>query len=243
MLLQTSSIKPKHETVMDRNKKKKAIKEPLKANAQKEISVKKMRTMQSIMDAVGRIIEKRGYPGLTIMNIEAEAKQHRKLIYLYFENVDNLIETYIRQKDFWLFATKDFIDRLESGRIQIGKKEITKLLQDQLNTMVDDKVLQGILHWELGKSNDVLETGMKRRVEIGERLFRAVESDFDKKEVDFRAIMSLLIGGVYYISMHSTTISASFCGIDVNQPVGRKRISEALKIVVEWIYEKAEITS
>lgn len=223
---------------MDRNKQTKPIKEPSKTSKGKqEVSLKKMRTMQSIMDAVGRIIEKRGYPGLTIMNIEAEAKQHRRLIYLYFGNIDNLIETYIRQKDFWLFATQDFIKQLKSDSLQIDKKDIVKLLQDQLNTMLDDKVLQGILHWELGKSNEVLRTVMERRIKIGEQLFEAVEPDFENKGVDLRAIMALLIGGVYYISMHSNTTASFFCGIDVNQSDGKKRIANALETIVDWIYE------
>lgn len=227
---------------MDRNKKTKGSKEPSKESKEKQdVSLKKMRTMQSFMDAVGRIIEKRGYPSLTIMNIEAEAKQHRRLIYLYFGNINNLIETYIRQKDFWLFATQDFIKQLENNRLHIKKNDVVKLLQDQLNTMLDDRVLQGILHWELGKSNEVLRTVMERRIKIGEQLFEAVEPGFEDKGVDLRAIMALLIGGVYYISMHSNATASFFCGIDVNQPDGKKRIAAALKTVVDWIYEKAEI--
>lgn len=225
---------------MGENKKTKVTEGSLKAGKRsQDISLKKMKTMQSIMDAVGRIIEKRGYPGLTIMNIEAEAKQHRKLIYLYFGNLNNLIETYIRQKDFWIFATKDFLKQLENDTLHIGKDEIVKLLQDQWSTMLDDKVLQGIIHWELGKSNDVLKKIVDRRTEIGEQLFGAVEPDFEDKNVDLRAILGLLIGGVYYISMHATTTGSTFCGINVNQPEGKERIDTALKTVVEWLYEKA----
>src|SRR5690554_5667765 len=198
---------------MEKNKKTEGGKEPSKTSKEKkEVSLKKMKTMQSLMDAVGRIIEQRGYPGLTIMNIEAEAKQHRRLIYLYFGNVENLIETYIRQKDFWLFATQDLIKQLENEALHIEKNDIVKLLQDQLNTMLHDKVLQGIIHWELGKGNEVLRTVMERRTEISEQLFSAVEPNFKDKGVDLRGILALLIGGVYYISMQSTTTGGFFCG-------------------------------
>ncbi len=227
---------------MEKNKKTEGGKEPSKTiKEKKEVSLKKMKTMQSLMDAVGRIIEQRGYPGLTIMNIEAEAKQHRRLIYLYFGNVENLIETYIRQKDFWLFATQDLIKQLENEALHIEKNDIVKLLQDQLNTMLHDKVLQGIIHWELGKGNEVLRTVMERRTEISEQLFSAVEPNFKDKGVDLRGILALLIGGVYYISMQSTTTGGFFCGIDANQPNGQKQIADALKTVVDWIYEKAEV--
>lgn len=201
---------------------------------------KKIRTMQSIIDAVGKVIEKLGYPGLTITNIETEAKQHRRLIYLYFGNVDNLVETYIRQKDFWGFATKEFIEQLENKSLHIGKTDVVKLLQDQLGTMLEDKILQRIIHWELGENNEMLRKVADRREAIGEQLFGIIEPDFAAKGVDLRAILALLIGGIYYLSIHGSTNGSLFCGIDVNQPEGKERIASTLDTLIEWSYENAK---
>lgn len=209
------------------------------SKANSAMTPKKIRTMQSIVDAVGRVIEKLGYPGLTIMNIEIEAKQHRKLIYLYFGNLDNLVETYIRQKDFWGFATKEFIEQLENETLNFGRADVVKLLQDQLSTMLEDKILQRIIHWELGESNEMLRKVADRREAIGEQLFGVIEPDFMGKGVDLRAIMALLIGGIYYLSIHGTTNGSLFCGIDINQPEGKERIASTLDTLIEWAYEHA----
>ena len=59
----------------------------------------KSRTMTKLIQAVGAVLEKKGYTGLSIANIASTAGVDRKLISVYFGSVDNLIETYIKGKD------------------------------------------------------------------------------------------------------------------------------------------------
>ena len=61
----------------------------------------KAKTKDKLLKAVGNILQKKGFSALNGLRISQEAKLDRKLIYEYFGSVDNLIESYIRDKDFW----------------------------------------------------------------------------------------------------------------------------------------------
>ncbi len=46
-----------------------------------------------MIDAIGKIIREEGYLNLGVNKIAKVAGIHKKLIYRYFDNADNLIET------------------------------------------------------------------------------------------------------------------------------------------------------
>lgn len=201
----------------------------------------KSRTMARMVAAVGKVIQKKGYPGLTAPNIAIAAGVDKKLVWTYFGGIDNLIEEYVRQKDFWKFAAKGYIDDLLKNPEDIGKNEIEGLLQNQLDVLLKDKVLQKIIHWELGETNKMLRKIADRREDIGEQLFSLIMPDFEKSNTDLRARLALLIGGIYYLSLHAKTNGSAFCGIDINEDPGKERIENAIRDIIFEAYEKAGV--
>ena len=67
----------------------------------------KERSKQKLIKAVGIVLKNKGYIGLTATNIAKAAGLSRRLITMYFGSVDELVETYVRNKDFWLAASGD----------------------------------------------------------------------------------------------------------------------------------------
>ncbi len=196
----------------------------------------KARTMRKLIDAVGKVLEEKGYSGLNIANISKEAKVDRKLVYVYFGGIDPLVETYIRDKDFWKNDSKEYITNLMENPAQINKEVVNELLQMQFDTLLDNVELQKIIHWEIGEKNDVLRKIIDEREEIGKTLFEHAEKDFANSDIDLRAIMALQIGGIYYLSLHAKSNGNKFCGIDLNTPEGEKRIEKAIKQVIDLTY-------
>lgn len=143
----------------------------------------KSRTMARLVTAVGKVIQKSGYPGLTASNIASAAALDRKLIWTYFGGVENLVEEFIRQKDFSKQAANSTIAELLKDPKNIGAEEITGLLQHQFDVVLKDKALQKIIHWELGEKNKVLRDLADKREEIGEALFEVILPSFEKSEV------------------------------------------------------------
>jgi AcrR family transcriptional regulator len=58
------------------------------------------KTMLKLINAVGEIIKTEGYTALGVNNIARKAEVNKKLIYRYFDNVNSLIEIYVRGKDY-----------------------------------------------------------------------------------------------------------------------------------------------
>jgi AcrR family transcriptional regulator len=201
----------------------------------------KSRTMARMIAAVGKVLLKKGYPGLTPPNIAIAAGVDKKLVWTYFGGIDNLVEEYILQKDFWKFAEKGYISHLLKEPNNIQKNDISDLLKNQLATVLKDKSLQKIIHWELGENNKMLRKIADKREEIGEQVFSLIMPDFETANVDLRARLALIIGGIYHLSIHAKTNGSTFCGIDLNTDEGQKRIENTIQEIVFEAYDKAGI--
>lgn len=191
----------------------------------------KARTMNKIVNAVGKVLKKHGYPGLSIANIATEAKVDRKLIYTYFENLDNLVETFIQKRDYWKTKAKSTISTLLNQDV-ISQNEMQNLLIGQFDTVMKDEILQRILQWELSEDKDILRKLANSREEIGEQLIQRYEKSFIESNVDIRAVLALQTAGLYYLAMHAQTNGSTFCGLDLNLDVDRERIINALKMIL-----------
>ena len=72
----------------------------------------KERTMARMVASVGKVIQKKGYAGLTAPNIALAAGVNKQLVWTYFGGIDNLVEEYIMQRDFWKSGAKPMIQRI-----------------------------------------------------------------------------------------------------------------------------------
>lgn len=200
----------------------------------------KARTKRKLISAVGKVIQRKGYSGLNVASISKEAGLDRRLVYTYFGSLDNLIETYVKQKDYWSSNVKeDFLASLEDDT-ELKSEDIFNLLQGQFDAVLKDKALQKIIHWELGEKNKMLRKISDNRELLGEELFKRVEPNFAGTDIDIRAILALQIGGLYYLSLHAKANGSLFCGIDINEMEGKERIEKALETVLSLCYQKSE---
>lgn len=200
----------------------------------------KARTMDKLVKAVGKVIQKQGYARLNVANISKEAGLDRRLIYTYFGGLDNLVETYIKQKDYWNSDAKKYINSLVEEESISNADIMIKLLQGQFDTVLKDQSLQKIIHWELGEKNKILRKISDEREQLGEEFFKRYESVFEDTDIDIRAILALQIGGLYYLSLHAKANGSLFCGIDINEPDGIERISKTIKRIIDLCYEKTQ---
>lgn len=198
----------------------------------------KSRTMARLVAAVGKVLQKSGYTGLTAPNVAIAAGLDKKLVWTYFGGLDNLVEEYIRQRDFWKQAAKGYIDDLMKHPESISKDDIAGLLKNQFDTVLKDKVLQKIIHWELGEKNKMLRNAADKREEIGEVLLQAILPDFEKSNINIRPRLALLIGGIYYLSLHAKSNGSTFCGIDINTVEGKEQVDNAIQEIIFETYEK-----
>lgn len=200
----------------------------------------KSRTKATLLEAVGKVIKKKGYAALTAPNIAKEAKVHKKLVWTYFGGVDNLVEEYLQQKDFWRLAEKEVVKELQKSSQTIGKNEIYALLESQFKSLLSDELLRKIINWELEGENKILRKIADQREAFGEEIFKVIEPEFLNSDVDVRANLALQIGGVYYLALHAKSNGSTFCGIEINEKAGEERILNALKDILDYTYKKSK---
>jgi len=197
----------------------------------------KERTMLKLIEAVGEIIKTEGYTALGVNNIAKKAEVNKKLIYRYFDNnVNNLIEIYVKRKDYWLELAKDMDGVAEAAGIQAGEPLVKEILKTHLDHFYAEEEMQKIVIWETSERNKLMkEVGLKREA-FGEEIFKMLEPNFEKSDTDFRAVMALQIAGIIYMVLQAKANGNPFCGIDINKPEGMQRIHKALDQIVSLTY-------
>ena len=196
----------------------------------------KERTKDKMVQAVGKVLLKKGYANLNASTVAKEAGVDKSLVWTYFGNLDNLVEKYISQRDFWKFTAQDSINSLLTSSTGIQKEQISTLLQNQFETLLNDGVLQKIIHWEIGENKSFLRNLADEREAIGEELFKLTLPQFEGSKINMRAITALLIGGIYYLSLHGKINGSTFCGLDVNSTKDKDLINQAIEDILFWAF-------
>lgn len=198
----------------------------------------KERTKQKLLEAVGKILRTKGFESLNVSTIAKAAGVDRKLIYVYFDNLDNLVETYIKNNDYWQSFTETLQDLLAINRKDYGEQISTFIPQLQFEYLLKSKEVQKIILWDLSQKNQVLKTNSLKRENILSSIFEISDPLFKNTEIDFRAIQALIIGGIYYLTLQSVSNGIPFCEIDINKEIDKLRINKTIEFLMKLLYRE-----
>lgn len=199
----------------------------------------KERTIQRWISAVGEVLKEKGYGGLTTKNIVKKAQMDRKLITVYFGNVDNLIDEYLNSKDYWISKIAPKLADILSAAVLFSEQEATKILYTLFDEVDASPELQAILSWEISESRSQLRTLADNREKLGVEMFKQTDKVFSGSDINFRAVMALQIAGIYYLNLHASRNGSTFCEIDINEPEGKKAVKNALETIIKLVYAAA----
>jgi len=198
----------------------------------------KEKSKQRFLNAVGKLLQTKGFSALKVNDIATTAGLDKKLIYKYFGGRDQLVDQYLVSIDFWSNVKEEDA----SPVITDGGKEFTKqMILQQYDYVATNKEFQKILLWGLSEKRKSLQNLAEEREIAGELLLKNITDPFfgDKAE-NFRASMAIIISGAYYLNMYSGASNSTFCGIDPAKTEGEKAIKKALVSLVDMIYKDRE---
>ncbi|MBB2954143.1 MULTISPECIES: TetR/AcrR family transcriptional regulator [Sphingobacterium] len=196
----------------------------------------KSRTMNKLIQAVGIVLKNKGYTGLTVSNITAEAGVDRKLVSVYFGSVNNLIETYIKGKNYWDTINESAINLLTTAPETSTRLILENLLLTQLEHFTNDEEMQKVVLWQISENTELMAHVIANREEIYPLLFPKADQELKDQQVDLRAISSILVAGIYYLVLHTKTTNSTFCEIDLTTDQGMGRIKTTIKKILEDTY-------
>ncbi|KFE97219.1 TetR/AcrR family transcriptional regulator [Chryseobacterium luteum] len=195
----------------------------------------KEKTKQKLLAAVGKILRVKGYSGLKVSKIAAVAGFDKKLIYEYFGSTDKLIDEYIRSQDYWSKFSPNIEEEVQIGK---GKETLTQGILMQFENLKKNKELQKIILWELSESKPILRKLVDQREAVGADLFGNVTDPyFGEDAKKFRAIIALIVSGVYYLNLYPAYNASEFCGLDMKTDAGRSEIEKAIVDIIDFAYQ------
>lgn len=192
--------------------------------------------MNKLIQAVGIVLKQKGYTGLTVSNITAEAGVDRKLVSVYFGSVNNLIETYIKGKNYWDTINESAINLLTTAPETSTRLILENLLLTQLEHFTNDEEMQKVVLWQISENTELMAHVTANREEIYPLLFPKADQELKDQQVDLRAISSILVAGIYYLVLHTKTTNSTFCEIDLTTDQGMGRIKTTIKKILEDTY-------
>lgn len=194
-------------------------------------------TERKLIAAIGVILKEDGYRGLGLNRIAKTAGVNKNLIYRYFGDVDTLVETYIREKDFWLADNKDFPEVFHpQARKEQMIASIAGLLENQLKFFFNSEEMQHIILSEISEDSNILKRLSSLRESMAEPFFSYTDKYFEKSELNFRALSAIMTSGIYYMVLQSQKNEAINCGINIRTEQGREMISKTIRQILEWSF-------
>lgn len=200
--------------------------------------VKKNRdeTMQRLLAAVGEILKEKGYTGLGVNKIALRAGVSKELIYRYFDSLNNLLKIYISGRDYWQPLLKDLNNASPDNSLQM----FTELLQNQFRFFYEEKEMQRFILWQISEYNSLLRSISEDRESEGAKLLALTNTHFNGSGVNFRAVMALLLGGIYYVVLHAEHNKSTVAGMDVNREKDREEIVRTIGQILSWAWQAAD---
>jgi len=197
----------------------------------------KERTKGNLITALGEILKRDGFSGLSISRVADEAKVDRRLIYDYFGGLEGLVKEYLNRNDYWNIHPDEISDIVESSKADAGKLLAYSVLENQFDSLIGSEEMRRIITWGLSEKLPVLKELDLKRENIGDQLLSEIfDGAFTDSDKNFRAMYAILMGGVYYLTLHSKMQENTFCGIDLEQLSGREEIKKALKQLIDLAY-------
>lgn len=197
----------------------------------------KERTKENLINALREILKKDGFSGLSISRVAEKAKVDRRLIYDYFGTLEGLVKEYLNTNDYWKISPEEVGDIVETSKADAGKTLAYNVLENQFDSLIKNEEMRRIITWGLSEKLPILKELDLKREDIGNQVLSEVfDGHFESSDKNFRAMYALLMGGVYYLTLHAKMQENPFCGIDLQQASGQEDIKKALRQFIDLAY-------
>lgn len=191
-------------------------------------------TKAKILEAVGTILEKKGFSGIGVNNIAREAGVDKVLIYRYFGGLAELLHEFAEQGDYW--PTLGEIAPGDPVSLRSPAESSIALLKGYLRELKKRNAAQELLRGELVERNDLsVETAEFRERQGRELIDMLSVEGHIREDLDIPAVAALLSAGFTYLLLRSKT-AGTYLGIDLNSDKEWQRIEDALELLVNGMF-------
>lgn len=196
---------------------------------EKEITKNRLATEQTLIKAVNDIIEEGGFEGLGINAVATKAGVAKVLIYRYFDSLDGLIATYIRQNDYWINFNEPLPDKEHASDFikQAFKKQIIELRKSY--------TMKRLYRWELSTDNKIVRELREKREEKGIWLVEAVSKLTQHSQRETAALATIISSTISYLALLEENCPV-YNGLKIQTESGWEQLEEGINLLVDlWL--------
>lgn len=195
--------------------------------------------LRIVMEAVESILHEKGFSGLSVNQISLRAGVAKSTIYDHYQSRNGLLLAYIMKKDFWLPTFEKLKEEKKPDGNQL-KEFYIRMLQQQLEHVFSKKEMQQFVLWQISEENKLIKSICQKREDEGERYLEWMKSAFENSHVNFRALNALLIGGIYYLALHSSINASTVCGISLNKKEDFQEVLRMIEVILDSMWPNGE---
>ena len=187
------------------------------------------RTEKKILDAVESIIAGDGFERIGINAVAQQAGVSKMLIYRYFEGLNELISSYLLQKDYWVNTNIDFRESSDIG------ESLKRLFREQIRQMRGDITLRRLHRWELSTADQTVRLLRERRERNGCELVKAVGELTHSPHAEGASLASILSASISYLVLMEEQ-TAVYNGIDLQSDTGWEQVAQGIDLMIDlWM--------
>lgn len=192
-------------------------------------------TEETLLQAVGAIVEEKGFAGLGVNAVAEKAEVSKMLIYRYFGDLQGLIKAWALEKSYWVEDTAGLEEELAClpGDIRIYREALKDMFRAQGERLREEPLRRELLRWFIAEENPVSREAMDRIEIRGREITRSFLERIETDE-DIDAVIALLIGGSYYLSLIADRVEV-FNGVPLGTAEGQRRLQNAMDGILERI--------
>lgn len=179
-------------------------------------------------------VMKRGFSASLVTEIIKKAKIEPPVFYHRYKDLDDFYSEFVKGYDYWF---SDIADKAIKGNND-PKEQFIALVSGLQEALKEKSVMQELLRWEIAEGNDTTRRTAMLREMFTLPLAERYKALFENTCVDFVALASLLIGGIYYLHLHKER--STFCAIDMTKEEDAKRINNAIHTYADIMFSFLE---
>lgn len=186
---------------------------------------------ENIRKAAVESVLKRGFSGSLVSEIIKKAKIEPVVFYNRYQNLEEFFSEFVKGYDYWFSDVAK-----EANKLETPHDQFIALIEGLQECMIEKSVMLELIRWEIAVDNDITKRTASIREMFTLPLAEKYDDLFKNSGIDFVAIATIIISGLYYLYLHKDR--STFCNIDMNTEEGRNRVNQAIKFLSELLFSK-----
>lgn len=186
---------------------------------------------ENIRKAAVESVLKRGFSGSLVSEIIKKAKIEPVVFYNRYQNLEEFFSEFVKGYDYWFSDVAK-----EANKLETPHDQFIALIEGLQECMIEKSVMQELIRWEIAVDNDITKRTASIREMFTLPLAEKYDDLFKNSGIDFVAIATIIVSGLYYLYLHKDR--STFSNIDMNTEEGRNRVNQAIKFLSELLFSK-----